>query len=211
MSVTLRRIAVLSVLFVLVISARGAFNDAPDAPADDRKIRAGDVLRVTLNEIFGPNELSVLHLRVAENDCLTLPLVGRVSVGGLAPAAAAKRLVTAMRERGIMEAPEVTARFLQDEDRMVPAPPGPFETGNIADILVMNYGDSVRLHARIVSTVREDGTVALFGADAPVVRGLSEEGAAAAIEDVLRRNVLTHPAFTPRPDDTPFVFVLRLQ
>jgi len=80
----------------LVLSAAGA-------GAADLALGRGDVLKIT---VFGSPELS-LDTKVAESGKISYPLLGEISVEGLAPAEAERKIAKALETGGFVRRPQV--------------------------------------------------------------------------------------------------------
>lgn len=96
--------AMLMALCLLGVRAAPA-QESPEgeAPADYR-IGAEDVLAV---EFFGNTELN-RKVRVLQDGQITLPLLGRIDVGGLTPLEAQDKIAGLLSEKGLVRNPQVT-------------------------------------------------------------------------------------------------------
>lgn len=73
------------------------------ALAADVTLGPGDVIKVS---VYGSPDLTT-ETRVSENGNITFPLVGQVAVGGLAPAAAEKKIAGALEAGNFIKKPQV--------------------------------------------------------------------------------------------------------
>jgi len=89
-------------LLLLVASANAA-------DKREYQIGAGDVIRVT---VFQNPELT-METRVSESGAITFPLIGAVTVGGLAVADAERKIVDMLREGGFIVQPQVNILIVQ--------------------------------------------------------------------------------------------------
>lgn len=96
-------IRLLAILFTLLSMSAHA-QDILDYP-----LGPGDVVRV---QVFQNPELAT-ETRVSENGSITFPLVGAVEVGGLAIAAAERKIAAALKNGGFVRQPQVNIVILQ--------------------------------------------------------------------------------------------------
>lgn len=78
-------------------------------------LRNGDAITV---QVYGRPELAVATT-VADDDTITVPLVGNVPVAGLSPARAGQRVGTAYRQGGFLLDPQVTLSLAQSRGNQV--------------------------------------------------------------------------------------------
>ncbi|MFT3786262.1 MAG: M56 family metallopeptidase [Tepidisphaeraceae bacterium] len=71
------------------------------AGIDDPKLRAGDLVRVELNEFLGPNKMSIVHRVVAVDGTVKLPYVGKVKVAGMDGFEATAALKKAIKDASV--------------------------------------------------------------------------------------------------------------
>lgn len=99
------RIARVFLVFWLLSSSMMAW---PQSQAD-YTLGPGDVIRI---QVFQNPDLTV-ETRVAESGQITYPLIGTLPVGGLAIAAAEKKIAEALQNGGFVQAPQVNIVVLQ--------------------------------------------------------------------------------------------------
>ena len=81
----------------------GAQSDAAEYP-----LSAGDTIRI---QVFQNPDLTI-ETRVAENGTITYPLIGALTVGGMATAAAEHKLADALQAGGFIQNPQVNITLL---------------------------------------------------------------------------------------------------
>jgi polysaccharide export outer membrane protein len=86
-----------SILVLTMLVAGGS------AWADDVKLGAGDVLKIT---VYGNPDLSI-DARVNDVGVISYPLVGAIEVGGLSPTAAEKKIAGLLESGGFIKKPHV--------------------------------------------------------------------------------------------------------
>ncbi len=115
----------------------------------DYPLAAGDAIRI---QVFQNPDLT-LETRVSEGGSITFPLIGAVSIGGLAIATAEKKIATALESGGFIKSPQVNITLLVVRGNQISvlgqvARPGrfPMETANtrLTDMLA-NAGGSTAL------------------------------------------------------------------
>lgn len=97
---------------VLVVLMMAFLNGAMAA---DAVLGAGDVIKVN---VFGHPDLS-LEARVTESGSITYPLIGEVKVGGMAPAAAEKKIAGLLEGGGYLRKPQVNISVAQNQSQQV--------------------------------------------------------------------------------------------
>src|SRR5678816_2391383 len=75
----------------------------------DYPLGPGDIVRI---QVFQNPDLTT-ETRVSENGSITYPLVGAVEVGGLAVAAAERKIAAALKNGGFVRQPQVNIVILQ--------------------------------------------------------------------------------------------------
>ena len=71
-------------------------------------VAAGEVLRVSLNDLVGPGVQTVRTVRVDDKGEVAMPLAGAVKVGGLSEAAAAGAIAKAYRDQRLIDGAQVS-------------------------------------------------------------------------------------------------------
>lgn len=113
--------------------------------AQEYLLGPGDTIRI---QVFQNPDLT-LETRVSENGSITYPLIGTVSVGGIPPSEAEKRIAGQLKEGGFVQQPQVTVVLLQNRGNQVSVlgqvnRPGrfPLETFNtrLSEMLAMAGG-----------------------------------------------------------------------
>lgn len=111
----------------------------------DYPLGAGDTLRV---QVFQNPDLTI-ETRVSESGTITYPLIGSVELGGLAIAAAEKKIAAALKDGGFVQQPQVNIVLIQVRGNQVAVlgqvnRPGrfPLETTNtrVSDMLAAAGG-----------------------------------------------------------------------
>ncbi len=95
----------LALLVFSALAASAAFSQVADSDTpSDYRIGADDVLAV---EFFGNTELN-RKVRVLQDGSISLPLLGRLLIGGLTPGEAQDKIATMLSEKGLVRNPQVT-------------------------------------------------------------------------------------------------------
>ncbi len=99
---TMKRILSVMALALLfgVATTRAQENETPS----DYRIGAEDVLSV---EFFGNTELN-RKVRVLQDGAISLPLLGRLTIGGLSPVEAQDKIAQMLSDKGLVRNPQVT-------------------------------------------------------------------------------------------------------
>ncbi|BCT69243.1 polysaccharide export protein EpsE [Nitrosospira sp. NRS527] len=147
-------IRLLAFLFTL-LSMSAYAQDILDYP-----LGPGDIVRV---QVFQNPELAT-ETRVSENGSITFPLVGTVEVGGLAIAAAERKVAAALKNGGFVRQPQVNIIILQMRGNQVSVlgqvnRPGRFPLETLS---------------RVSDMLAAAGGVAPTGDDFAIVTGLRE-------------------------------------
>jgi polysaccharide export outer membrane protein len=126
----------------------------------DYPLGPGDIVRV---QVFQNPELAT-ETRVSENGSITFPLVGAVEVGGLAIAAAERKIAAALKNGGFVRQPQVNIVILQMRGNQVSVlgqvnRPGRFPLETLS---------------RVSDMLAAAGGVAPTGDDFAIVTGLRE-------------------------------------
>lgn len=126
----------------------------------DYPLGPGDIVRV---QVFQNPELAT-ETRVSENGSITFPLVGTVEVGGLAIAAAERKVAAALKNGGFVRQPQVNIIILQMRGNQVSVlgqvnRPGRFPLETLS---------------RVSDMLAAAGGVAPTGDDFAIVTGLRE-------------------------------------
>ena len=135
---------IVRLFFILSLLLYGAFSQAADE-SNDYRLGAGDTLHVT---VFQNPDLTV-DVRVSEGGIISYPLLGSVEVGGLAIAAAEKKIAGMLKEQNFVQQPQVNIVMTQVRGNQVSVlgqvnRPGryPLETFNthVSDVLALAGG-----------------------------------------------------------------------
>lgn len=89
--------------FIKFVASAALVLSAASSSAADVALGRGDVLKIT---VFGSPELN-LETKIAETGKITYPLLGEVSVEGLAPAEAERKIAKALETGGFVRHPQV--------------------------------------------------------------------------------------------------------
>lgn len=162
---------------------------------DERPVRAGDRLAVTIWDLTRPNRASVLRLRVGDGGGIRLPMAGMVPVAGLSAYGASKAINQAYYDRNLIRNAVADVHFIDDAYEPA-AKSGPLQAG---DTVLLRIWD---VEAPNVETIRNlqvssDGRVTPPSLGEVTVVGMTEDEAADAIAEtykvagVIRRATLT--------------------
>jgi protein involved in polysaccharide export with SLBB domain len=164
----LRGVALVALL--LLVAAEPATREAPLQP--------GDLVRVTVNQLAGPNVPSDFLERVDADVWIALPLVGKLKVGKLSPAEAACAVDKIYHEMQLIGAANARIEHVQLNTK--PPAPGPFAAGDFAHVQMWDL-EGPGIETRLIKEVSADGKLDLPHGVSVKLAGLSDSDAEVAV------------------------------
>lgn len=148
-------------LFLMFVIVLLSFNAYAQDMKQDYVLGTGDMVRIT---VYGSPDLTT-ETRVSAAGTLTFPLLGEVTVGGMATGVAEKKIATALEEGGFVKQPQVNLVVLQFQSQMVSVlgdvnKPGRYSLdrpSTLTDVLAMAGGATANGSEIVTVTSLHDG------------------------------------------------------
>lgn len=144
-------LALLSFVLLCLIGA--------EPTTQDGRIEPNSLLRVTVKDWTGPGASSEFLRRVDPDGCITLPWVGKVEVGRLTAAEAARAVDQIYFEKNLIEAANSSVARIQIGVKAA-LKPGPFEKGDYVHIQMWDL-QGPGIETRLIEQVGDNGSVEL--------------------------------------------------
>lgn len=132
------------------------------AGSDDYQLGAGDLVRIS---VFGAPELAT-EARVAQSGSITCPLIGSITVAGLATSEAESLLAKRYVEGGFLRQPQISMLVMEFQSQKISVlghvnKPGQYPlraTSNVMDVLADAGGVIAQTAGDHATLMRKDGT-----------------------------------------------------